>query len=119
MQAIVNRVIELPKSDHAGEFDNLWRIEVLFESIENLIRHGCRIGRRGAHIIETDAFEFSFRWVSTSDDRLKLRFIHSPAFEIVATRLLQHRAAVRGAVSAAIDRTTHHRKLALEELIKR
>src|SRR5439155_11014520 len=117
-QAIVDSVIELPEANNAGELDDLWRREMLFQLIENLIWHSSRIGRRGPYIIETDSFEFIFRLISPSNDCLKLRFLHAPAFEIVAARLFQHRATVRSAIGAAIDGATDHRKLALEELVK-
>ncbi len=92
---------------------------MLLQPFENFIRHGRRIFGRGTYIVETDAFEFILRLERAGNDCLKLRLIHPPTFEVVATRLFQHRAAVRSAVSAAIDGATDHGKLALEELVKR
>ena len=49
MQAVVDRVVELPEADHAGELDNLRRVEMLFHALQDLVRHRGRIlrGRSG------------------------------------------------------------------------
>src|ERR1700722_13227931 len=109
VQAVVHRVVELPEADHAGELDDLRRGQMLLEALQDLVGHRGRILGGRAHIVEAGALRIV----------LQLLLAHAPALEALVPRLLEHRAAVRRAVGAAVGRAGDRRELALEQLIER
>src|SRR3984957_19550582 len=119
VQAVVHRVVELPEADHAGELDELRRGQMLLEALQDLVGHRGRILGGRAHVVEAGALRLVLRLVGAGDDVLQLLLVHAPALEALVLRLLEHRAAVRRAVGAAVGRAGDRRELALEQLIER
>src|SRR5262245_55573011 len=119
VQAVVHGVVEFPESDHAGELDDLRRRQVLLQPLENFFRHRGRVLGGRADIIKARALHLVLRLVGAGDDLLQLFLAQAPALGPDAARLLQHRAAVRGAIGAAVGGAGDRGELALEQLVER
>ena len=118
VQAVVDGVVEFPEPDHAGEFDDLRRRQMLLQPLQDLVGHRGRILGRRAHVVEAGLLHLVGRLVVAGDDVLQLLFAHVPALETGLGRLLQHRAAMRGAIGAAVGGAGDGGELALEQLIE-